>query len=100
MSDLNSIASSASHEILRHANTKPSHCSWLFRCQKSVENGKALLYTAWAFCKESLSAQVAQAVERSPEKAGVGGSTPSLGTSLTSSPSHSPLELTDLLFIL
>ena len=54
--------------------------SGLFSNQKSVENRKALLYTAWAFCEESLSAQVAQAVERSPEKAGVGGSTPSLGT--------------------
>jgi hypothetical protein len=30
--------------------------------------------------RKALSAQVAQAVERSPEKAGVGGSTPSLGT--------------------
>jgi hypothetical protein len=30
--------------------------------------------------KTAQDAQVAQAVERSPEKAGVGGSTPSLGT--------------------
>jgi hypothetical protein len=30
--------------------------------------------------RAQIDAQVAQAVERSPEKAGVGGSTPSLGT--------------------
>ncbi len=68
--------------------------------QKSVENDKAVLYTAWAFCEESLSAQVAQAVERSPEKAGVGGSTPSLGTITPSFSLRSPLELTNLILIL
>ncbi len=45
-----------------------------------VETPEYFLYTSCAFGNESLSAQVAQAVERSPEKAGVGGSTPSLGT--------------------
>jgi hypothetical protein len=33
-----------------------------------------------AFCKARPSGQVAQLVERSPEKAGVGGSIPSLAT--------------------
>ena len=31
-------------------------------------------------CKQTMSGQVAQLVERSPEKAGVGGSIPSLAT--------------------
>src|SRR5579864_286052 len=34
-------------------------------------------------CKQTMSGQVAQLVERSPEKAGVGGSIPSLATILT-----------------
>ena len=49
--------------------------------QKSLELPREFLYTSCAFRKGSPDcAQVAQAVERSPEKAGVGGSTPSLGT--------------------
>ena len=52
------------------------HCT-----QKSLELPGEFLYTSSAFRKGSPDcAQVAQAVERSPEKAGVGGSTPSLGT--------------------
>jgi hypothetical protein len=64
------------------------------RGQKWIEKAKCFHYTAWAFRAESAEcAQVAQAVERSPEKAGVGGSTPSLGT-ICSSPfcSDSPLH--------
>jgi hypothetical protein len=52
---------------------------------KHLELKIAFYYTANASARKTslklrTDAQVAQAVERSPEKAGVGGSTPSLGT--------------------
>ena len=61
-----------------------------YHVQKFLELKTEFHYTATAFgdfCIKGsrIDAQVAQAVERSPEKAGVGGSTPSLGTIQTPS---------------